>query len=215
MRRLPALVACTATALVVIGMASPAHAADSAMDCSTPSGTGPDPEAIAVATTTGSTYTIQNTNGTACLIIPGGAATSRVSWTSSAGGGLNTATSGGNSIVTVSMNSVGTAVLDFVGRNGGGKVWRYTFTITSGGGGGGGSSSSSSASSTPAPVMQQFGKPATGTCDAAAPDSLNWAGVSTGGWGESWAQWANGGNGGAVCTRTLIYSDNLSGWTVA
>lgn len=62
------------------------------------------------------------------------------------------------------------------------------------------------------PVIQQFGKPASGTCDAAAPASLNWAGVASGGWGESWAQWMNGGNGGAVCSRMLVYSTSHGGW---
>ena len=64
------------------------------------------------------------------------------------------------------------------------------------------------------PVIQQFGKPASGTCDTAAPVTLNWGGAGSGGWGESWAQWMNNGNGGAVCTRTLVYSNNLGAWTV-
>jgi hypothetical protein len=94
---------------------------------------------------------------------------------------------------------------------------RATLTVTSGGGGGGGGSSSdsaSSSSSTPNPIFQQFGKPSFSTCDAVAPESLNWSGVVSGGWGESWAQWMNGGNGGAVCTRTLVYSTAQSRWIV-
>lgn len=83
------------------------------------------------------------------------------------------------------------------------------FTIS-----GGGSSSSSTTAPAPDPVVQQFGKPVSGTCDAAAPESLNWAGVASGGWGESWAQWANGGIGGPVCTRTLIYSESRAAWVV-
>lgn len=66
----------------------------------------------------------------------------------------------------------------------------------------------------PAPIIQQFGKPASGTCDPIAPESLNWAGVASGGWGESWAQWMNGGSGGAVCTRTLVYRSAQSIWVV-
>ena len=83
-----------------------------------------------------------------------------------------------------------------------------------GGGSDGGSSSSPSASSLPTPVIQQFVKPGTGPCADAAPTSLNWSSVSSGGWGESWAQWPNGGKGGAVCTRTLVYSTSQSAWTV-
>jgi len=88
----------------------------------------------------------------------------------------------------------------------------WAITITGGGSGGGGSSSST-AGSAPAPVIQQFGRPASGTCEEAAPADLNVAGVGSGGWGESWAQWVNGGTGGAVCTRTLSYV--ASGWTVS
>jgi len=67
---------------------------------------------------------------------------------------------------------------------------------------------------TPPPVMQQFGMPASGTCDAAAPIVLNWGGAGSGGWGNSWAEWMNGGRGGAVCTRTLVYSNDLGHWIV-
>ena len=84
------------------------------------------------------------------------------------------------------------------------------FTI--GSSGGTSSDSSTSTSTLPAPIVQQFTKPVTGTCVDAAPTSLNWSGVSSGGWGESWAQWPNGGNGGPVCTRTLTYSTSLSTW---
>ena len=67
---------------------------------------------------------------------------------------------------------------------------------------------------TPPPVLQQFGMPSSGTCDASAPVMLNWGGAGSGGWGNSWAQWANGGRGGAVCTRTLVYSNSSSRWIV-
>jgi len=68
--------------------------------------------------------------------------------------------------------------------------------------------------STPDPVIQQFAAPASASCDAAAPEHLNWAGVPSGGWGQSWAQWTNEGAGGAVCTRTLVYSASLGAWTL-
>ncbi len=74
---------------------------------------------------------------------------------------------------------------------------------------------SSDSGPTPPPVMQQFGKPASGTCDAAAPIVLNWGGAGSGGWGNSWAQWMNGGAGGAVCTRTLVYSPSLGHWVAS
>jgi hypothetical protein len=64
----------------------------------------------------------------------------------------------------------------------------------------------------PPPLIQQFGKPNSGTCDSAQPKDLNWSGVASGGWGDSWAQWVNNGEGGAVCTRTLVYSTSQSKW---
>ena len=89
-----------------------------------------------------------------------------------------------------------------------------TYSSSCGGGGSGGSGGVSGATSGsgPAPLMQQFARPATGTCDAAQPEGLNWAGVASGGWSESWAQWANGGQGGTVCTRMLEY---VNSWRIA
>jgi len=66
----------------------------------------------------------------------------------------------------------------------------------------------------PDPILQQFGKPASGTCTDAAPPHTQLPGAPSGGWGESWAQWMNAGQGGAVCTRTLMYRTALSRWIV-
>lgn len=66
----------------------------------------------------------------------------------------------------------------------------------------------------PRPIVQQFGKPALGSCDEVAVDSLNWPGAPSGGWGNSWAQWMNDGLGGEVCSRTLTFSNSISAWTV-
>ena len=67
----------------------------------------------------------------------------------------------------------------------------------------------------PPPVLEQFGKPSGMSCDASEPDGLDWAGVSSGGWGQSWAQWPNGGTGGPVCTRTVSYSTALAKWIIS
>lgn len=67
---------------------------------------------------------------------------------------------------------------------------------------------------TPPPVLQQIPLPLGGTCtDVDRPD-LNWAGVESGGWGESWAQWVNDGAGGPVCVRTLVYNSSRGRWMV-
>jgi len=114
---------------------------------------------------------------------------------------------------------VGTIIVDF--KDEVDAEFKQTFEITlgDGGGGGGGDTPSGNGGSTdaisgPAPHIQQFGMPETGTCDEAQPESLNWGGVSSGGWGESWAQWMADGLGGAVCTRTLIYNTSKAAWEV-
>lgn len=64
------------------------------------------------------------------------------------------------------------------------------------------------------PVMQQTTPLPDGSCVITDPVH-NWAGVESGGWSLSWAEWANGGTGGTVCTRTLAYSDSTGRWAVA
>lgn len=57
--------------------------------------------------------------------------------------------------------------------------------------------------SVPGPILQQVPAPASGSCaDLADADHAMGTGL-TGGWGLSWAEWANG----PVCTRTLAYAD--------
>lgn len=63
-------------------------------------------------------------------------------------------------------------------------------------------------------VVQQVGLPASGSCADVVDDAMNWAGVASGGWARSWAQWVHDGRGGDVCTRTLTYSDAMEHWMV-
>lgn len=136
-----------------------------------------------------------------------------------------TVTLNGNPVTknTVTSASSGTVVLNYSGPSGVSGGANVTFNpatssqeeyLINVGIGGGGASSSAASGSAPAPVLQQFAMPATGTCDEAQPEGLNWSGVPNGGWGASWAQWVNSGNGGAVCTRTLVYSTAQSKWVV-
>lgn len=67
-------------------------------------------------------------------------------------------------------------------------------------------------SQVPPPILQQLPVLHDGTC-AIEDDAAYGYGASVhGGWGSSWAQWANGGTGGPVCTRTLVYTPG--GWAV-
>lgn len=66
----------------------------------------------------------------------------------------------------------------------------------------------------PAPVLQQVPEPATG-CESVDRPDLEWSGVGSSGWSASWAQWANDGRGGSICTRTLTYDVGSAAWTVS
>lgn len=112
-----------------------------------------------------------------------------------------------------------TSLSDGAGTNGTVAAASGGFQIASSGAGCGGFTASVTFSATPRtsgppPIIQQFGKPVSGTCDAAASATLNWAGVAGGGWGDSWAQWMNAGLGGPVCTRTLSYSLSQRKWVI-
>lgn len=88
------------------------------------------------------------------------------------------------------------------------------FTVNSGGGGGTSDpTAETSSDARPSAIMQQVGMPSAGCADYENAD-LNIGGAASGGWGQSWAQWVNDGEGGAVCTRTLVYSPTLGSWMV-
>jgi len=77
------------------------------------------------------------------------------------------------------------------------------------------SGSSGTVVTAPASEIQQFGMPASGNCEDGVTEEMNWSGVGMDGWGISWAQWANDGAGGAVCTRTVMYDTSTAKWTVS
>lgn len=66
----------------------------------------------------------------------------------------------------------------------------------------------------PPPVLQQVPIPSSGSCLNVDDTRYNWGGADSGGWGQSWAQWANAGAGGPICTRTLIYNAAFGIWIV-
>jgi hypothetical protein len=78
----------------------------------------------------------------------------------------------------------------------------------------GSSSAGTGADQSPPSALQEFGRPRAGTCDAAQPDGLNWAGVPSGGWANSWSWWINDGTGGPVCSRMLVYSNAQAKWVL-
>lgn len=88
----------------------------------------------------------------------------------------------------------------------------YQITVTASSNGGSNDVAAATAMG-PSDVLQQVGRPL-GGCAAISDPALNWSGVSSSGWGESWAQWVDGGRGGTVCSRTLAYSAASSSWFV-
>lgn len=66
----------------------------------------------------------------------------------------------------------------------------------------------------PPPVLQQVPLPSSGSCTYVDDTKYNWGGAGSGGWGESWAQWADAGAGGPICTRTLIYNPAFGIWVI-
>jgi hypothetical protein len=68
------------------------------------------------------------------------------------------------------------------------------------------------ATAAPADVMEQVGVPSTGLCTDVVAPTLNWAGVTSGGWSKSWAAWISAPLGNVVCTRTLYYDNSAQIW---
>ena len=202
MRRAIELLTATAVVAAPIALASPAQAASTTVEifCDFGPNVRLDPNSITGAVV----------NDTVVLRFGGGLTTANV--TLSGVSGLSTwSSTASTSDRTYTITNSSSASITLTGTSGSCNGRSVTLSISGGSPG----QSTSPGSSAPAPIVQQFGMPARGTCDEVQPDGLDWSGVSRGGWGVSWAQWMHGGNGGAVCTRTLVYSTVQSKWTVA
>ena len=55
--------------------------------------------------------------------------------------------------------------------------------------------------------------PSSGSCVMDNDTAYGYGTAVRGGWTPSWAAWVNGGTGGPVCGRMLVYL--AQGWTVA
>jgi len=69
-------------------------------------------------------------------------------------------------------------------------------------------------SQAPQPILQQVGLMPGQRCSDVDESELNWAGVTGGGWNQSWAEWAVPVTGGPVCVRKLFYDSPRSRWAV-
>jgi len=190
-----------------VGLAHPASAAASPSTITlTCTGAGQGPYSLtlsnsSVSLSSGDSFTLTNTSGTTMNVtLPNGA--------SFASGGSPLLD---NASATITATASGSVFIQGAGAQAGGFCVFSSRSLGLSLGGGGGASSSSS----PTPVIQEFGNPPGRSCDAAQPSGLNWAGVTSGGWAQSWSRWMNGGTGGFVCTRTLVYSTAQEKWVVA
>lgn len=204
MRRLAIVLASLPVVTLPVLLAAPAHAANSNISvvCNFGGTVGINPSSSISGAVANDTVTINGLGGISNISVTLSGVTGAASITSTPV--VYTITSASPSYITFTVVS-----------SGGGTCDGASATLSINGGTPGGGSSSTSASSGPAPLVQQFGLPASGTCDSAAPSILNWGGAESGGWSESWAEWMNGGVGGAVCTRTLAYRSSTGMWSAA
>ncbi len=109
--------------------------------------------------------------------------------------------------VTVSASS--TVQYVNIKYSAGGAVVQLTVLPEQSGGDGGGEPTEG-----PGPILQQIPRLPGDDCSAVDRPELNWSGVESGGWTPSWSWWVNDGQGGPVCTRTLVYRQSDSTWFV-
>lgn len=186
-------------AILAVCVTTPAQAASTSVTQNCGSSGSVD-----VALTVGDTYTIVNGGGCTLAAAFRGPGETRIDSTPLVAGYGNQVFSSGASLI-YSATAAGSKQVQV----GGTWVVLYTFTVT---GGLSASSGTDEPPAVPADLVQQV-EPSAAGCSAVQRPDLNWSGVDSGGWGSSWAQWANGGRGGEVCTRTLTFA--ASGWRVS
>jgi len=74
---------------------------------------------------------------------------------------------------------------------------------------------SGGSASAPADLHQSIGLGGASSCSSVSRPDLDWSGVASGNWTQSWAMWPNGGTGGPVCNRVLWFDSSTSRWSSA
>lgn len=72
-----------------------------------------------------------------------------------------------------------------------------------------------SAAETPSDLFQSVPLGGDSSCATVTRPDLDWSGVDSGNWTQSWAMWPNGGTGGPVCNRVLWFDSNSARWSSA
>jgi len=122
--------------------------------------------------------------------------------------GPGTYTTTSTSFTVTGLNPVPTYTITLTARNGRGLGVPTSFTVA-------GTGQVEDDSQTPPSIIQQVGLPPTGTCEDVIDGMFGTQTFIQGGWAQSWARWMNGGLGGAVCTRMLVYSNAQGRWILA
>jgi len=122
--------------------------------------------------------------------------------------GPGTYTTTSTSFAVTGLRPVSTYTVTLSARNGRGWGLPTSFTVE-------GTGQVEEDSQTPPSIIQQIGLPPTGTCEDVMDGMFGTQTYVRGGWGRSWAMWMNGGLGGAVCTRMLVYSHAQGRWVLA
>jgi hypothetical protein len=74
---------------------------------------------------------------------------------------------------------------------------------------------SAGTSATPSDLLQSIELGSASSCASVSRPDLDWSGVSSGNWTQSWAMWPNAGKGGPVCNRVLWFNSGVSRWSSA
>jgi hypothetical protein len=69
--------------------------------------------------------------------------------------------------------------------------------------------------SSPPDLFQSIELVTVSSCARVDRPDLDWSGVSSGSWTQSWQMWANAGKGGPVCNRVLWYDQSAARWSSA
>jgi hypothetical protein len=65
----------------------------------------------------------------------------------------------------------------------------------------------------PKTVIEEVGMPASGSCADVVDTDLAYGTGLTGNWKPGFGMWMNGGKGGPICGRSLVYNNALKKWT--
>lgn len=147
----------------------------------------------------GDTFTAtKGTSGTSCFAYP---------YTISGASGIVTTGDSSVSFSGTVFTIVGSGTFNIV-RNPMSTPQNLTITVVA-------TAPAASAAEAPADLFQSIPLGSALSCASVTRPDLDWSGVASGNWTQSWAMWPNAGKGAPVCNRALWYDSNASRWSSA